>query len=148
MATASINDFWRFIPAGAGNTQPVNSHHPAGTVYPRWRGEHRYSRHPECPPRGLSPLARGTPLPSPEFVFARRFIPAGAGNTTSSNFFLSNAPVYPRWRGEHTWSRTVLPARRGLSPLARGTLQVMREKIFQRRFIPAGAGNTSRKSFH
>ena len=51
--------------------------------------------------------------------------------------------VYPRWRGEHrdTSSRACVVC--GLSPLARGTHIAARRTLDQRRFIPAGAGNTA-----
>ncbi|EPI64459.1 hypothetical protein A676_04147 [Salmonella enterica subsp. enterica serovar Enteritidis str. 2010K-0262] len=50
----------RFIPAGAGNTRLRSAVCISNSVYPRWRGEHRfYGNRPGCD-RGLSPLARGT----------------------------------------------------------------------------------------
>ncbi len=59
--------------------------------------------------------------PSPNL---QRFIPAGAGNTSSNAPFTKSSTVYPRWRGEHAvngfWSGA------------------------DWRFIPAGAGNTPR----
>ncbi|OKW94893.1 hypothetical protein AWP80_22995 [Escherichia coli] len=33
---------------------------------------------------------------------ARRFIPAGAGNTLSQDSYDPLPAVYPRWRGEHS----------------------------------------------
>ncbi len=50
--------------------------------------------------------------------------------------------VYPRWRGEHSYSDGTYDGRYGLSPLARGTRRFQVVQIIQRRFIPAGAGNT------
>ena len=50
--------------------------------------------------------------------------------------------VYPRWRGEHQYlnpGRCVYP---GLSPLARGTHDEDEAAGSNKRFIPAGAGNT------
>ncbi len=35
----STTKYWRFIPAGAGNSGPPCSHLPNFPVYPRWRGE-------------------------------------------------------------------------------------------------------------
>ena len=55
-----------------------------------------------------------------------RFIPAGAGNTR----YYSPAPVVGI----------------GLSPLARGTLNISSSNRTSIRFIPAGAGNTSLKT--
>ncbi len=92
----------RFIPAGAGNTASHSIRWFSMTVYPRWRGEHVTWRRPAIDFSGLSPLARGTL--EPVFLSARnvRFIPAGAGNTVRIGFENLYAPVYPRWRGEHS----------------------------------------------
>ncbi|EHL45469.1 hypothetical protein SEEM030_20101, partial [Salmonella enterica subsp. enterica serovar Montevideo str. SARB30] len=34
-------DYWRFIPAGAGNTRRIRNGTVPNVVYPRWRGEHK-----------------------------------------------------------------------------------------------------------
>ena len=54
--------------------------------------------------------------------------------------------VYPRWRGEHRASCIVTTDRSGLSPLARGTHCQEWPLQARDRFIPAGAGNTRRRS--
>ena len=71
----------RFIPAGAGNTLASDSTLTACPVYPRWRGEHQQRYNIEGLTCGLSPLARGTPVPCVSLLAGLRFIPAGAGNT-------------------------------------------------------------------
>ncbi|ESE63700.1 hypothetical protein SET4581_15413 [Salmonella enterica subsp. enterica serovar Typhimurium str. ST4581] len=71
-------------------------------VYPRWRGEHVTFGKWKAANIGLSPLARGTRGCRPISPPAVRFIPAGAGNTSTKNYLLSLLTVYPRWRGEHT----------------------------------------------
>ncbi len=71
-----------------------------------------------------------------------RFIPAGAGNTSSYVVGLRAAPVYPRWRGEHSLKKSLTAFAAGLSPLARGTLPQTLGDARKERFIPAGAGNT------
>ena len=91
---------------------------------------------------GLSPLARGTPNIIQGINNYRRFIPAGSGNTQRSQTPEMEIPVYPRWRGEHPCSVELKPGLIGLSPLARGTRQVVRALPPEMRFIPAGAGNT------
>ena len=112
----------RFIPAGAGNTS--NRHHCKAScpVYPRWRGEHNSLHTQRLAVDGLSPLARGT---------RRRRL-----------FYRRRIPVYPRWRGEHLYAKKRTINGHGLSPLARGTQQNPPPRIYCRRFIPAGAGNT------
>ncbi len=132
----------RFIPAGAGNTASHSIRWFSMTVYPRWRGEHVTWRRPAIDFSGLSPLARGTL--EPVFLSARnfRFIPAGAGNTVRIGFENLYAPVYPRWRGEHTPLPMKVLRIGGLSPLARGTRLCQQYSALGTRFIPAGAGNT------
>ena len=115
----------------------------AGSVYPRWRGEHWQNKHRGTRGAGLSPLARGTLDQAVLFFQRRRFIPAGAGNTPKEIASQLNLPVYPRWRGEHKIHIDKHRVCIGLSPLARGTLYYNRWTRYGARFIPAGAGNTN-----
>ncbi|ABX69001.1 hypothetical protein SPAB_03661 [Salmonella enterica subsp. enterica serovar Paratyphi B str. SPB7] len=69
----------------------------------------------------LSPLARGTLTHHIRVRPRDRFIPAGAGNTTTHQDRYTPRPVYPRWRGEHSKLSGSGGAVFGLSPLARGT---------------------------
>jgi len=73
---------------------------------------------------GLSPLARGTLGAHVVDYKELRFIPAGAGNTISAPQMWHFGAVYPRWRGEHIRRVNYMAMKRGLSPLARGTLNV------------------------
>ena len=91
---------------------------------------------------GSSPLARGTPVKAGRWAFERRFIPAGAGNTTPAPTVRRSIPVHPRWRGEHGVAELEFTPGGGSSPLARGTLDVGLGQLVESRFIPAGAGNT------
>ncbi|KMU41781.1 hypothetical protein SEEN6803_08759 [Salmonella enterica subsp. enterica serovar Newport str. 36803] len=114
--------FFRFIPAGAGNTVVTLVQFFEQRVYPRWRGEHRIF---------LEGKEHGP-----------RFIPAGAGNTLQTDPQQHTPAVYPRWRGEHSSLVLYKSYSAGLSPLARGTHPVDAENQQEARFIPAGAGNT------
>ncbi len=58
--------------------------------------------------------------------------------------FLITGSVYPRWRGEHRILSLLMALNIGLSPLARGTHQLTLLLSGQNRFIPAGAGNTTK----
>ncbi len=91
-------------------------------VHPRWRGEHLVDE---------SVIGAG-----------ERFIPAGAGNTQSLEHAQRRHAVHPRWRGEHGSGWAAGNAVRGSSPLARGTRPIAADVGCDRRFIPAGAGNT------
>ncbi len=142
MNVGSDRVFTRFIPAGAGNTARANVCSESSPVYPRWRGEHSEYFADLFTDRGLSPLARGTRGNSFLDAALLRFIPAGAGNTLPSLVDEKSITVYPRWRGEHGGRIFYIPTVRGLSPLARGTLDRKYAPIDEKRFIPAGAGNT------
>ena len=136
----------RFIPAGAGNTQ-IRRYLPAlRSVHPRWRGEHIKCGSAISTDDGSSPLARGTPISMRCFMVIFRFIPAGAGNTSTKSSTNSNAAVHPRWRGEHLEFEAVVEDAFGSSPLARGTRRTPASCRQVLRFIPAGAGNTRRRA--
>ena len=132
----------RFIPAGAGNTSCTQTTSVCSSVYPRWRGEHCSTNSLKRLMNGLSPLARGTLITDQAILVLTRFIPAGAGNTFVTTLPASRCTVYPRWRGEHMTVCVIFSSVCGLSPLARGTLKHISIKTNDRRFIPAGAGNT------
>ncbi len=136
----------RFIPAGAGNTVPRIISLSSSTVYPRWRGEHSASLMPIIGLGGLSPLARGTRRQRIVRLPLHRFIPAGAGNTSTLSITTDREPVYPRWRGEHPNGSALSYPQIGLSPLARGTQSDAIDALIDARFIPAGAGNTINRS--
>ena len=133
---------FRFIPAGAGNTEPLSTSVDSRTVYPRWRGEHGKGGVVLFQHHGLSPLARGTQNVTIAINMRCRFIPAGAGNTAMGGICAHQDAVYPRWRGEHLRRNSITAAGDGLSPLARGTHHYDFVNGAYARFIPAGAGNT------
>ena len=133
----------RFIPAGAGNTSNDRQGALRCPVYPRWRGEHEVGKVIGPPICGLSPLARGTRITLLLVICWLWFIPAGAGNTRGALDGPIVIAVYPRWRGEHSPSRSILQNSDGLSPLARGTRLLTVGGLLFLRFIPAGAGNTA-----
>ena len=135
---------WRFIPAGAGNS-PASLEYPLYIpVYPRWRGELAVDFAGVVSAGGLSPLARGTLHKNQREELCSRFIPAGAGNSNARCTQVCGNSVYPRWRGELISPGISCSRGRGLSPLARGTRPSPVFRSFRPRFIPAGAGNSSR----
>ena len=132
----------RFIPAGAGNTPACCGSSRPSAVHPRWRGEHKSAANLTDKQSGSSPLARGTPEELAAADRQLRFIPAGAGNTGLCSQQLRHSPVHPRWRGEHNRAPKGWRCCGGSSPLARGTPFRLDNGAADRRFIPAGAGNT------
>ena len=132
----------RFIPAGAGNTQNRRSLRPCRSVHPRRRGEHPGLRRKFGVKNGSSPQARGTRLRSADLRGAKRFIPAGAGNTYIIGSDGGSVSVHPRRRGEHRGNDDFVGVYIGSSPQARGTRVTMPDAPGVMRFIPAGAGNT------
>ena len=95
---------------------------------------------------GSSPLTRGTRRRACWPKCGARFIPAHAGNTTSSSWATTAAAVHPRSRGEHSVATRTGPALVGSSPLTRGTPDRHRRPPAGQRFIPAHAGNTTPRS--
>ena len=134
----------RFIPAGAGNTPGVSEAIYSLSVHPRRRGEHFIPSLGDLIAIGSSPQARGTHRVSCPGATYRRFIPAGAGNTTNVSAARVDCAVHPRRRGEHQRLLARAGSCVGSSPQARGTHTRQHQCRLDARFIPAGAGNTRR----
>ena len=94
---------------------------------------------------GSSPRVRGTQARDWMPCLRHRFIPACAGNASSENRSSSAVTVHPRVCGERAGNPTLRRVRNGSSPRVRGTLARMAQAGSERRFIPACAGNASRR---
>ncbi len=133
----------QFIPASAGNRRRRLHPPRQQAVHPRGRGEQFPSLYPQHSTRGSSPQARGTAGATRGVWLRCRFIPAGAGNRIPLNQAKVILPVHPRGRGEQPSMYTGTLRSRGSSPRARGTDGVAPAPLGGRRFIPAGAGNST-----
>ena len=136
----------RFIPARAGNTRRRRRAERRAAVHPRSRGEHSAGAGVAVAVSGSSPLARGTRCAGLRSGDRTRFIPARAGNTSGAASRSVSLPVHPRSRGEHAPGAGGIEGTGGSSPLARGTRTLLGMRRKSRRFIPARAGNTPRRS--
>ncbi len=134
----------RFIPAGAGNSITASRSISAAPVYPRRRGELAHRLRHTVKKFGLSPQARGTLIRNHPLTQGLRFIPAGAGNSSPNIHAQLPRTVYPRRRGELIAGYPRPVTQNGLSPQARGTHMPGLNRLNMLRFIPAGAGNSSR----
>ena len=131
----------RFIPAYAGNAQPVSRPCRSDPVHPRVCGERATSTSWNCVWTGSSPRMRGTPAFRCAGRGVRRFIPAYAGNAARRHHREQRAPVHPRVCGERTPHSLCCLTSCGSSPRMRGTHRVKWQDRQLRRFIPAYAGN-------
>ena len=136
---------WRFIPAPAGNTAAIPWRVTKRAVHPRTRGEHRIDPRAEFQEIGSSPHPRGTRRGGFARWLIGRFIPAPAGNTTRTARRSQHNTVHPRTRGEHKSGGVDGVHDGGSSPHPRGTLSGRCCVPTVTRFIPAPAGNTSRR---
>ena len=132
----------RFIPARAGNTGQLGSGVSQSSVHPRPRGEHLPRTADLFSFCGSSPPARGTPGAARIHGRDVRFIPARAGNTSTTSKCGTCRSVHPRPRGEHRLASAEGLISTGSSPPARGTRKHDRYFRGVHRFIPARAGNT------
>ncbi len=119
--------------------------HPYRRVHPCRRREHFVSGLPPIFKIGSSLQAQGTPIGSARLIRSRRFIPAGAGNTTLNPVIDPHPAVHPCRRREHCLGFLILKSYSGSSLQAQGTRNRNTVIIKVHRFIPAGAGNTLKK---
>ena len=133
----------RFIPAWAGNTAYALRIANTSPVHPRVGGEHLKLTVLVSDINGSSPRGRGTQRKCDEICANIRFIPAWAGNTSTTSLPWLVGSVHPRVGGEHISKLTVLVLINGSSPRGRGTQSARRWEHQEQRFIPAWAGNTT-----
>ena len=91
---------------------------------------------------GPPSLAQGTRIAVGFSTSISRFIPACAGNSTSTITFLAPMAVHPRLRGELLLLPLPHAQNTGSSPLTRGTHVLSLVINDTCRFIPAYAGNS------
>ena len=135
----------RFIPAGAGNSSGLHVRQRGESVHPRRCGEQRAGYRPYGGGYGSSPQVRGTVHSTRRCSSTRRFIPAGAGNSTGSGCDSRAITVHPRRCGEQWSARVMAGMSPGSSPQVRGTDSQTLADAVDARFIPAGAGNRVRQ---
>ena len=135
----------RFIPACAGNGWNPNWHSPTFPVHPRVCGERSMMRDTWSIHVGSSPRVRGTVRHLNPPRLTDRFIPACAGNGGPATTTSPRRTVHPRVCGERSPTSTQPLVSTGSSPRVRGTVRRQRGSRRETRFIPACAGNGSRR---
>ena len=135
----------RFIPAWAGNRAPRFRHPSPPAVHPRVGGEQRLRAEFPTTTCGSSPRGRGTGRCRISRSWLVRFIPAWAGNSIPGPRHGGKAPVHPRVGGEQAKRWGPDAGEIGSSPRGRGTGRARRAAGLRERFIPAWAGNRSRR---
>ena len=90
---------------------------------------------------GSSPRVRGTAPANRRHHARLRFIPARAGNGSSSSTDREDPPVHPRACGERSICGDDCSLPSGSSPRVRGTVLAADKMSNGKRFIPARAGN-------
>ena len=135
----------RFIPACAGNSPHDRGFGGLPPVHPRVCGEQAHARMINCMMGGSSPRVRGTAGSAGRRNGKTRFIPACAGNRKAAGLARSDVAVHPRVCGEQVFKDSGLRFFAGSSPRVRGTDmdQAVMSEIC--RFIPACAGNRSKR---
>ena len=136
----------RFIPACAGNSPPASGRGVLHSVHPRVCGEQICSRGGAKRGIGSSPRVRGTGPSRRVGEIPVRFIPACAGNSHDATRSGSSPSVHPRVCGEQITTSISPFAFIGSSPRVRGTVAGVSKSVSSSRFIPACAGNRSRRS--
>ena len=127
-------DRLRFIPAHAGNRRTRSAGTARQTVHPRACGEQQALPASRDGQPGSSPRMRGTGRAPPKIPPTDRFIPAHAGNRSSSAISMAARTVHPRACGEQDLYLYGDQFANGSSPRMRGTVWL--EDIGLSAFLP------------
>ena len=132
----------RFIPACAGNSDPLHKLDLPQAVHPRVCGEQCPDSRQIVSTLGSSPRVRGTVMIGKFVQTGQRFIPACAGNRHLWTVYTRRIAVHPRVCGEQFRSSDPKIVTTGSSPRVRGTVASWKPFVNAMRFIPACAGNS------
>ena len=128
------------IPACAGEPQRLQPNRSLFQVYPRVCGGTQQTAGRNLYHLGLSPRVRGNLARTWRASWARRSIPACAGEPVGFPSPYEGNRVYPRVCGGTDSRSTPLQTPPGLSPRVRGNRQRLRRRTDGRGSIPACAG--------
>ncbi len=131
------------IPAHAGQPARRRVSPPRSAVHPRSRGAALLPSDTTGNVRGPSPLTRGSPRVLDHRQVHEGSIPAHAGQPDRTNRARFPRWVHPRSRGAAKPRRAMPAARRGPSPLTRGSRIVPAVRVARTGSIPAHAGQPS-----
>ena len=132
------------IPACAGEPSRCLTSWRQPRVYPRMRGGALFLLFVLVSALGLSPHARGSPRGARHHSPHHGSIPACAGEPSLGSSCWSGWRVYPRMRGGAIAMRLARQSKGGLSPHARGSLNMDSQSVSMRGSIPACAGEPQR----
>ena len=132
----------RLIPAHAGKTCVRRRAAWPMTAHPRSRGENPHLGYVEVYAQGSSPLTRGKPMTTLDYLMNVGLIPAHAGKTRRQRDLHLLDRAHPRSRGENLSRLGCVMSRTGSSPLTRGKLSRRAGGLSLARLIPAHAGKT------
>ena len=135
------------IPARAGQPARHASGPCRARAYPRSRGATYVHFTRDMPPEGLSPLARGNRRRRRRIKQSHGPIPARAGQPAEHALCAPGQWAYPRSRGATNSPNAREEIHEGLSPLARGNLQLKRPGHEPVGPIPARAGQPLERMF-
>ncbi len=141
LAPALVGLAGRFIPAPAGNGPRRSCRGRNGPVHPRACGERMRADDDVLTIGGSSPRLRGTGRQLRWSQDSPRFIPAPAGNGSTTATATSRRTVHPRACGERALGAVGNQFINGSSPRLRGTGNAVPNMRMYWRFIPAPAGN-------
>ena len=130
----------RSIPACAGEPPQQLSKLPRVPVYPRVCGGTQWRSFWVADGVGLSPRVRGNPARTASATSLGWSIPACAGEPLGDHPYPEAYAVYPRVCGGTEVARCQSSTGGGLSPRVRGNREHRPQGQFQRRSIPACAG--------
>ena len=130
----------RYIPTCVGQPSLPGHDEPQGTVYPHLRGA-AYAKATLVPKQqGISPLAWGSRFSRVLCPIRSRYIPTCVGQPGYIVREHSTNGVYPHLRGAARVVVCVRSCRRGISPLAWGSLKLRSDELMGLGYIPTCVG--------